>query len=41
MTRAAEGMATVAALTGQLFLAVMLGRVVGGYVSQDSDASTQ
>ncbi len=32
-TRAAEGVATMAAITGQLFLAVLIGKIVGMYVA--------
>ena len=33
-TRAAEGVATMAAVSGQLFLAVLIGKIVGMYVAQ-------
>ncbi len=40
-TRAAEGVATMAAVMGQLFLAILIGRIVGMYVSQRKDASEE
>lgn len=34
LTRPAEGLAIAAAVTGQLFMAVLIGRLVGSYLSQ-------
>ncbi len=37
LTRAAEGLSTMAAVTGQLFLAILIGRIVGMHISQRRD----
>ena len=37
LTRAAEGLSTMTAVTGQLFLAILIGRIVGMYISQRND----
>jgi hypothetical protein len=36
LTRAAEGVTTMASVTGQLFLAIMIGRVVGMHIAHQS-----
>ena len=36
LTRTAEGVALMAAVTGQLFLAILIGRIVGMYIAQQS-----
>ena len=33
-TRAAEGWTTMASVTGQLFIAILIGRVVGSYMAR-------
>ncbi len=37
LSRAAQGVATLAAVSGQLFVAILIGRVLGSYLSGSRD----
>ena len=36
LTRAAQGLATLAAVSGQLFVAILIGRVLGSYLGRST-----